>query len=175
LLNSGQTKDAIVDIAIKETRIIQTILNFLDFLLIYNMLPRKRKKVKGGISINKKTISIFFWSLFCVWFVGFLLYSNVKMFQKRTELNKELQKIDSDVESLTKEKDLLKFRVGETSSKEYLEKVAREDLGMQKPGEKVVIIKKSDLVNEIGKENISILQKISNWFNSIKEMIIKPE
>ncbi|MFA5715060.1 MAG: septum formation initiator family protein [Candidatus Paceibacterota bacterium] len=139
------------------------------------MLPKKRKKVKWGVNINKKGISIFFWSLFCVWFVGFLLYSNVKMFQKRMELNKELQKIDSNVESLTKEKDLLKFRVGETSSKEYLEKVAREDLGMQKPGEKVVVIKKSDSVSENNDNSGGILQKISNWFNSIKEMIIKPE
>jgi cell division protein FtsL len=139
------------------------------------MLTKKRKKVKWGININKKGVSIFFWSLFCVWFVGFLLYSNIKMFQKRIELNKELQKIDNNLESLTKEKDLLKFRVGETSSKEYLEKVAREDLGMQKPGERVVIIKKSDSVNENTSENGGILQKISNWFNSIREMIIKPE
>jgi cell division protein FtsL len=139
------------------------------------MLTKKRKKVKWGININKKGISIFFWSLFCVWFVGFLFYSNVKMFQKRAELNKELQKIDSSVESLTKEKDLLKFRVGETSSKDYLEKVAREDLGMQKPGEKVVIIKKGDSVIENKDDGEGVLQKISNWFNSIKEMIIKPE
>jgi len=159
-----------VDKAIKITKIAQTILNFLDFVFILNMLPKKGKKVKWGIHINKKKISIFFWSIFCIWFVSFLIYSNAKIFQKRTELGKELEKLDASVETLSKEKDLLKFRLGETYSQEYLEKVAREDLGMQKPGEKVVVIKKSSSEAEQGKEN-NILQNILNWFNSL----IKPE
>jgi len=159
-----------VDRAIKETKIIQTILNFLDFVFIYNMLPKKGKKVKWGIHINKKKISIFFWIVFCVWFVCFLVYSNAKIFQKRTDLGKDLERLDTSVETLTEEKDLLKFRLGETYSQEYLEKVAREDLGMQKPGEKVVVIKKSNPGEESGKED-SVLQNILNWFNSL----IKPE
>jgi len=159
-----------MEMAIKETKIIQTILNFLDFVFIYNMLPKKGKKVKWGININKKKVSIFFWSVFCIWFVFFLLYSNAKIFQKRTDLGNELEKLDTSVETLTKEKDLLKFRLGETYSSEYLERVAREDLGMQKPGEKVVVIKKSSSVEESGKED-NVLQNILNWFNSL----IKPE
>lgn len=159
-----------MDRAIKETKIIQTILNFLDFVFIYNMLPKKGKKVKWGIHINKKKISIFFWIVFCVWFVCFLVYSNAKIFQKRTDLGKDLERLDTSVETLTEEKDLLKFRLGETYSQEYLEKVAREDLGMQKPGEKVVVIKKSNPGEESGKED-SVLQNILNWFNSL----IKPE
>jgi len=159
-----------VDRAIKETKIIQTILNFLDFVFIYNMLPKKGKKVKWGIHINKKKISIFFWAVFSIWFVVFLLYSNAKIFQKRTDLGRDLEKLDASVETLTKEKDLLKFRLGETYSQEYLEKVAREDLGMQKPGEKVVVIKKSGAGEESGKED-NVLQNILNWFNSL----IKPE
>ncbi|MFA5169765.1 MAG: septum formation initiator family protein [Candidatus Paceibacterota bacterium] len=134
------------------------------------MLPKKGKKVKWGIHINKKKISIFFWIVFCVWFVCFLVYSNAKIFQKRTDLGKDLERLDTSVETLTEEKDLLKFRLGETYSQEYLEKVAREDLGMQKPGEKVVVIKKSNPGEESGKED-SVLQNILNWFNSL----IKPE
>lgn len=159
-----------VDMAIKETKIIQTILNFLDFVFIYNMLSKKGKKVKRGIHIDKRKLSIFFWSIFCVWFVGFLLYSNAKIFQKRTDLGNELEKLDNSVETLSKEKDSLKFSLGETYSDEYLERVAREDLGMQKPGEKVVVIKKSGSEEEKGKED-NVLQNIINWFNSL----IKPE
>ncbi|MDD4531730.1 MAG: septum formation initiator family protein [Candidatus Pacebacteria bacterium] len=130
------------------------------------MLPKKGKKVKWGIHINKKKLSIAFWAFFCLWFVGFLIYSNAKIFQKRTDLGKELEKLGSSVESLTKEKDLLKFRLGETYSPEYLEKVAREDLGMQKPGEKVVVIKKGSAEAGSGEQN-NVLQNILNWFNSL--------
>jgi len=53
--------------------------------------------------------------------------------------------------------------------------VAREDLGMQKAGEKVVVIKKGDSTTGNTNNNGNILQNIANWFNSIKERIIKPE
>jgi|WetSurMetagenome_2_1015567.scaffolds.fasta_scaffold213973_2 cell division protein FtsB len=156
--------------AISETKIIQTILNFLDLAFIYNMLPKKGKKVKWGVRINKRGLSIFFWSVFCVWFVAFLLYSNIKIFQKRTDLGKELEKLDNNIETLSKEKDSLKFSLGETYSQEYLEKVAREDLGMQKAGETVVVIKKNNQESSSA-EKTNVLQNILNWFNSL----FKPE
>jgi cell division protein FtsB len=134
------------------------------------MLAKKHKKVKWGIHINKKKASIVFWAIFGLWFIVFLLYSNIKMFQKRTELDKNLETLDSSVESLTKEKDSLNFRLGETSSSEYLERVAREDLGMQKKGEQVVIIKKDTNV----KDN-SFVQAISNLIDWVKNGFNKPE
>lgn len=164
-----------VEMAIKETKITQTILNFLDFVFIYNMLPKKGKKVKWKIGISKKKVSIFLWALFCVWFVGFLLYSNIKIFSKRADLNRELDKLDSTFESLTKEDESLKFSLGQASSETYLEKVAREDLGMQKEGEKVLVIKKGNSTSANRNNGGSILQKVSEWFNSIKERFIKPE
>jgi cell division protein FtsB len=130
------------------------------------MLPKKGKKGKWGIHVNKKKVSIFFWALFCLWFVVFLLYSNIKIFERRSSLNKELINLDNTVETLSKESDLLKFKLGETYSEEYLEKVAREDLGMQKPGETVVVIKKDNAGEGVGKEE-GILQNILNWFNSV--------
>lgn len=130
------------------------------------MLSKKRKKVKWGIDINKRKMSVFFWALFCVWFVAFLLYSNVKIFERRASLDKELANLEDTAETLSEESDLLKFKMGETYSEEYLERVAREDLGMQKPGETVVVIKKNDSAEE-GEEEQSILQNIVNWFNSL--------
>ena len=130
------------------------------------MLPKKGKKVKWGIRINKKKVSIVFWALFCLWFVAFLLYSNILIFGKRSDIGRELQKLDNTVETLTKESDLLKFKLGETYSEEYLERVAREDLGMQKEGETVVVIKKGGTEEGMEKEQ-DILQNIQNWFNSL--------
>jgi len=139
------------------------------------MLAKKHKKVKWGIHINKKKVSIIFWAIFVLWFIIFLLYSNIKMFQKRTELDKNLETLDTTVESLTKEKDSLNFRLGETDSSEYLERVAREDLGMQKPGEQVVVIKKDSDVQKIGSDNNGVLQIISGLVDWIKGWFNKPE
>lgn len=138
------------------------------------MLAKKYKKVKWGIHFNKRKISIVFWSIFGFWFVFFLLYSNIKIFQKRTELNKNLETLDSTVESLTKEKDSLNFSLGETNSSEYLEKVAREDLGMQKPGEQVVIIKKDSNVSKNNNSDNNVLQIFTGFVNWIKGLF-KPE
>jgi cell division protein FtsB len=139
------------------------------------MLAKKHKKVKWGIHINKKKIAIVFWALFGLWFIVFLFYSNIKMFQKRTELDKNLEVLDSNVESLIKEKDSLNFMLGETSSDAYLEQVAREDLGMQKPGEQVVIIKKdNDLEKDINSGN-GVLKVISGVIDWIKGWFDKPE
>jgi cell division protein FtsB len=138
------------------------------------MLAKKGKKVKWGIHFNKKKIAIVFWTIFGFWFIFFLLYSNIKMFQKRTELDKNLETLDSTIESLTKEKDSLSFSLGETDSSDYLERVAREDLGMQKPGEQVVIIKKDSGIAENNNSNNGVLQIIEEFVNWIKGLF-KPE
>jgi cell division protein FtsB len=138
------------------------------------MLAKKGKKVKWGIHFNKKKIAIVFWTIFGFWFIFFLLYSNIKMFQKRTELDKNLETLDSTIESMTKEKDSLSFSLGETDSSDYLERVAREDLGMQKPGEQVVIIKKDSGIVENNNSNNNVLQIIRGIVDWIKGLF-KPE
>jgi hypothetical protein len=97
------------------------------------------------------------------------------MFQKRTELDKNLEVLDSNVESLTKERDSLNFRLGETDSEAYLERVAREDLGMQKPGEQVVIIKKDGSIQKDNNSSNSVLKVISGVIDWIKGWFSKPE
>jgi cell division protein FtsB len=132
------------------------------------MLAKKHKKVKWGINFNKKKVSIVFWTIFALWFIIFLFYSNIKIFQKRTELDKNLETLDSNVESLTKDRDSLSFSLGETNSSEYLERIAREDLGMQKAGEQVVVIKKDSTAQQSNGSNNQILQIFSKLVDWIK-------
>jgi cell division protein FtsB len=139
------------------------------------MLSKKGKKVNRGIKINKKKIAFIFWSFICLIFVIYLFYCNVKMFQKRSELSKNLKEIDSNVETLTKEKEILSFRLGETYSDEYLEKVAREDLGMKKVGENVVVIKKDIDEGNANIQSEGILQTFSFWIDWIKNRFNPPE
>jgi cell division protein FtsB len=134
------------------------------------MLAKKQKKRKRmPIKIDKKKVAVGFWIFFCVVFAGYLLYCNIRIFEKRSDIRKSADKLDQSIGTLTKEKETLSFTLGQTYSEDYIEKVAREDFGMQKSGEEVVVIKKQGggsgtTVN--GQNNI--WQEAVDWFDSIK-------
>ncbi len=134
------------------------------------MLAKKQKKRKRiSIKINKKKIAIAFWIFFCVVFVGYLLYCNIRIFEKRNGIKKSSDKLDQSINTLTKEKETLSFTLGHTYSEDYIEKVAREDFGMQKSGEEVVVVKKQGEGSSTTANNQNnIWQELVNWFDSIK-------
>lgn len=134
------------------------------------MLAKKQKKRKGmPIKINKKKIAIAFWIFFCVVFIGYLSYCNIRILEKRNTIKKSSDKLDQSINALTKEKETLSFTLGQTYSEDYIEKVAREDFGMQKSGEEVVVIKKQGGGSGTTTNNQdNIWQKIVSWFNSVK-------
>ena len=106
------------------------------------MLAKKQKKGKRiPIKINKNKIAIAFWIFFCIVFAGYLLFCNIRILEKRNDIQKSADKLDQSIDTLTKEKETLSFTLGQTYSEDYIEKVAREDFGMQKSGEEVVVIK----------------------------------
>lgn len=86
------------------------------------------------------------------------------------DAQRELSILNKELNELTRENDLLNYTLGETYSDEFLERIAREELGMQKPGETVYIIKKEiDEVEETERENYSFFEKIINWLKSLPE------
>ncbi|MCK9626910.1 MAG: septum formation initiator family protein, partial [Bacteroidales bacterium] len=59
---------------------------------------------------------------------------------------------------------------GETYSDEFLERIAREDLGMQKPGETIYIIKKeADEIELEEEKSYNFFERIINWLKSLPE------
>jgi len=96
-----------------------------------------------------------------------LLDANIKIFKEKNKSQKELEKIGKAIEAETKEKDRYNFELGKTDSSEYLEKIAREELGLQKPGEQVIIIKKQEELKEEKEESQNFFQKAFNWFKNL--------
>lgn len=128
------------------------------------MVAKKRKK------FNFKKIKNIFSFLVISFFAIILIISCFNIFQKRLDAEKELEILNKEMDQLTKERDLLNFTLGETYSDEFLERIAREELGMQKPGETIYIIKKETIENEsIEKENDSFWERIINWLKSLPE------
>jgi len=143
---------------------IQNILNFLESLFIYIMVTKKRKKH------NLKKIKNIFLILLISFFIVLLLTACFNIWQKRMDAQRELSILNKELNDLTVENDLLNYTLGETYSDEFLERIAREELGMQKPGETVYIIKKEiDEVELLEKEKQSFFERIINWLKSLPE------
>jgi len=128
------------------------------------MIAKKNKKVKTLIAEFKRRV-IFGILLFSV---IFLLYTNIKIMEERKRAEKELEKIEVQIETKEKEKDRYNFELGKSDTEEYLEEIAREELGLQKEGEQIIIIKKQgDTESTEQIENRSFIDKVINWFKEL--------
>lgn len=107
------------------------------------MLAKKGKKRKVKKSKPKQMLPRVFGTVF-VLFAVYLLYTNIMIFVERSKIDSNYKNLNATVANLSKEKEALKMQLGETYSDQYLERVAREELGLQKEGEKIVVIKKNE-------------------------------
>ena len=99
-----------------------------------NKRPRKHRKESVFFSIF---LTILF---FCV--IGLLIISNVKINQRRGELNSRIESLKTEMRALEEEKQILEAQVSQTEMESYLEKEARERFNLKKPGEEVVAFTK---------------------------------
>jgi len=121
------------------------------------MIPKRRK--------NKRSFQEIFFSILLIFFalaiVVLLITSNLKMKEKRSELTSQIEVLQKEIQNLETKNQELKAGVTQSQTQDYLEKEAREQLGLKKPGEEVVAIKKvqsEETQNQV-KEQKSLWQK----------------
>ena len=73
-----------------------------------------------------------------VFLMIFLSIGNLKIYYKRQNIKVELDYFKNEAALMTQQKETLEAKILESQMPEYLEKVAREDLNLQKTGERVV-------------------------------------
>jgi cell division protein FtsB len=73
---------------------------------------------------------------------GFLVISNLRISQRRTELNSQIELLNKELQELEEKNIELKAAIEQGVSPEYLEKVAREELNLKKEGEEAIVVKK---------------------------------
>jgi cell division protein FtsB len=102
------------------------------------MIAKRRKK--------KKSIQGIFFLILVIFFVvsitALLLVSNFKIREKRKELLSQIETVKKEIQNLEKKNQEMKAGISESQTQDYLEKEAREKLGLKKAGEEVVAIKK---------------------------------
>lgn len=75
---------------------------------------------------------------------GFLVTSNLKINKKRNELLAQINYLEKEIQILEEKNQKLKAGILEQETESYLEKTAKERLGLKKPGEEVVTVLPSE-------------------------------
>jgi cell division protein FtsB len=126
------------------------------------MITKKSKKKK---SFQKIFLSFLF-SSFAVAIVVLLVTSSLRMRERRKELVSQTEVLKKEIQNLEGKNQELKAGISQSQTQDYLEEVAREKLGLKKPGEEVVAIKKiqSEGGTNETKQEKNLWQKILEFF-----------
>jgi cell division protein FtsL len=102
-------------------------------------IPKKRLAFRPGKKIP---------ALIAIFLLFYLLISFVMHFQKLYTLQKDIKEIERQLQELSIKNDELKKQLKQVQSDAYIEQVAREKLGLVKPGEsRIVPVPKGDEKN----------------------------
>lgn len=93
---------------------------------------------------------------------GLLFVADVKVFNKHQKFESEILSLQNKIEDIKEKNERLKKDIANVDNQAYIEKIAREELSLQKPGEKVVLFVKE---GEEKREQVSEAQKsfLQNW------------
>lgn len=100
--------------------------------------------------------------------MGFLIITNLKIYQRRAQLTARIAGLEEEINILEQKNQELEENISQAGGEEYLEKVAREQLGLKAPGEEVVVI-----TGEKEKENEEIEEQERTWREKIKNIFQK--
>ena len=122
--------------------------------------------------MKKKFSIVIILFLLGVIIAGFISYSAVQKALRNKKIEDEVSSLKRQAEQIQKENDTLSQKIAYFQTPEFQEKVAKEKLNLQKPDEKVVVVKPEisqevDRSPQIIQENQSE-QKVANykkWWN----------
>lgn len=86
-----------------------------------------------------------------------LIVATTRVHNKKKQLEAHLESLEQKVEQMQVKNDNLKEGISESDNPEYIEKVAREELGLQQPGETVISFiapESQEIPKEVKQQNI---------------------
>ncbi len=97
----------------------------------------KTKRIKKGSVKNIFSSVLIIISILAV--VGFLIFSNLRISQRRAELRSQVEAIEKKIQLLEEKNQELRAGIIKTQSESYWEEKIREQ-GYKKPGEEQVVV-----------------------------------
>lgn len=126
------------------------------------MIPKFRKKKKRNTQRN-----IFFLILLGILVllvIGFFVFTNWKINKRRAEFIDRISDLKQEIQVLEEKNKELKEKKAEAETEDYLEKMARDELGLKAPGEEVVVVQKEE------EEQEEVEEKKKTWWEKFKSI-----
>ena len=97
--------------------------------------------------------------------IGVLIFANINVYQQKEKFNAQISNLKERIDDLQSQNNSLKENISSQDDSQYIEKVAREQLGLQKQGEKVVsfVAKEETKPAEQPSENKNFWQAWTGW------------
>lgn len=125
------------------------------------MISDFKKKQKSRLSVNDLYTKVFI--VIFVIVIILLIIANIKMYKKKMELVAQEKRLSEEVLRLKNDTENLKYKINNANDTAYIEKVAREEMGLQKQGENVIsFISAKQQDNNVLSQNNS--RKWYSWF-----------
>lgn len=99
-------------------------------------------RLKTKISKKEARRGLFFsifWGVLTLSLIGFLLFSDIRISKKRSELTKEIDSLSREIQKIENQNAELKTGISKAASESHWEEKIREQ-GYQKPGESAVVV-----------------------------------
>jgi len=103
------------------------------------MIAKKRKNKKRFLTPGKKSL---FLTILLLPLIIYMAAANIKLNEERQKVLKDLAQVRETANTYSEKEKNLSSLLTEASTPAALEKVARESFNLQKPGERVLVVKK---------------------------------
>ena len=137
-------------------------LNFIRyfFFMVANFQKKQKRNPFKNMLLTAGALLLFL-------AIVLLVVANIKIYQKRKQFVEQIAGLQNRVEELQSRNQELEEGIEKTGDDAYVEKVAREELNMQQPGEKVVSFVKEES-QEV--ENQEEKKGFWSWWESFGNM-----
>jgi len=118
---------------------------------------------------NRKSYRVLFFSfligLLVLLMLGFLIFTNINIGRRRAELTERIEVLRKEIQILEEKNQELRAGITRAGGEDFLEEKAREQMGLKKPGEEVVVILPPEKKEEPIEKEESFWEKIrEEWF-----------
>ncbi len=124
----------------------------------------KRQKKRNS---KEETIFQILFSIFTLILIGFLIFSNLKIKQKKEKLIEEIKSLEKDIQTLEVKNRELKAGISETEKESHWEEKAREQ-GYVREGENPIVVlpPNEEQIEKEEEKNIWLPQFWWEWLKS---------
>jgi cell division protein FtsB len=130
------------------------------------MIPDFKKKQKRGLQKNN-IILVLILILSIIVFI-FLITANIKIYKKKQKLVLHLKSLENQTEEIKNNNAQLNEGIQKVTDNDYIEKIAREQLNLQKNDETTAVF----LMPKPQEEKIENQTQSKNWLGKILQNII---